>query len=530
MRSRRGGHASRRSSRARSPRRSAGRAPSARARGCARRGPTALPPRPPPRWWPTAVCSIPKRSQSSSVWAKSRAVTSTSCPSSRIACDQRPQHEHVRAVGQIGPDTHRVPATAYVRSLVRHAADRFDHGPDRQRRRGRRGCDGAPGRLPADGAGERLHTRSQRGHDAVRRLQRLERRVQPVRGRGRRARSPTWWAPGSPTGWATPAAWTSSRSTARSSTSRRATWSGPTAGSSATATPPSSSRACSRSSAPSSRCPPAWRACRSGASACSRSPGCVPWVLMLTFIGKQAGDNWEDWKDNLHYVDYVVAALIVGGVVYLLLRARGAGGGAGGRRPPRPPERAPAPPRGAWRWGCSRASRSWCRCRARRTWPSSRGCSAGATPARGRRAQVVRGGPPRRVGAGAGRWPPCVGGRRRRSALLRPHRAPRGRWPGSRSSARSSGRLGGPRTVALAQVAAGAALWLADRAGRALARRPDAGDHLAVGVAQALALVPGVSRAGAALTAAPAARALRARPPRRWRSRPPCRSPRARPR
>ena len=45
--------------------------------------------------------------------------------------------------------------------------------------------------------------------------------------------------------------------------------------------------------------------------------GCVPWVLMLTFIGKQAGDNWEDWKDSLHYVDYVVAAAIVIGVVYL---------------------------------------------------------------------------------------------------------------------------------------------------------------------------------------------------------------------
>ena len=41
--------------------------------------------------------------------------------------------------------------------------------------------------------------------------------------------------------------------------------------------------------------------------------GCIPWVLMLTFIGKQAGDNWEDWKDNLHYVDYAVAAAIVRG-------------------------------------------------------------------------------------------------------------------------------------------------------------------------------------------------------------------------
>jgi membrane protein DedA with SNARE-associated domain len=55
--------------------------------------------------------------------------------------------------------------------------------------------------------------------------------------------------------------------------------------------------------------------------------GCVPWVLMLTFIGKQAGDNWEDWKDNLHYVDYAVAALIVGGVAYLIVRAKRRRGG-----------------------------------------------------------------------------------------------------------------------------------------------------------------------------------------------------------
>jgi membrane protein DedA with SNARE-associated domain len=50
--------------------------------------------------------------------------------------------------------------------------------------------------------------------------------------------------------------------------------------------------------------------------------GCVPWVLMLTLIGREAGDNWEKWKDNLHYVDYTVIALIVIGVVYLVVRAR----------------------------------------------------------------------------------------------------------------------------------------------------------------------------------------------------------------
>ena len=53
--------------------------------------------------------------------------------------------------------------------------------------------------------------------------------------------------------------------------------------------------------------------------------GCVPWVLMLTFIGKQAGDNWEDWKDSLHYVDYFVVACIVGGLAYLLIRRRRSG-------------------------------------------------------------------------------------------------------------------------------------------------------------------------------------------------------------
>ena len=50
--------------------------------------------------------------------------------------------------------------------------------------------------------------------------------------------------------------------------------------------------------------------------------GCIPWVFMLTFIGKQAGANWEDWKDSLHYVDYAVAAMIVIGAIWLYMRAR----------------------------------------------------------------------------------------------------------------------------------------------------------------------------------------------------------------
>jgi membrane protein DedA with SNARE-associated domain len=55
--------------------------------------------------------------------------------------------------------------------------------------------------------------------------------------------------------------------------------------------------------------------------------GCIPWVLLLTFIGKQAGDNWDKWKDNLHYVDYAVLAAIVVGVAYLIVKRRRSGPG-----------------------------------------------------------------------------------------------------------------------------------------------------------------------------------------------------------
>jgi undecaprenyl-diphosphatase len=64
-------------------------------------------------------------------------------------------------------------------------------------------------------------------------------------------------------------------------------------------------------------------------------------------------------------------------------------------------------------------------------------------------------------------------------------------------------RFGDARSVALAQVAGGAAMWAADRR-PAVRVHGDAGalDALAIGVGQATALVPGVSRNGATLTAA----------------------------
>jgi membrane protein DedA with SNARE-associated domain len=56
--------------------------------------------------------------------------------------------------------------------------------------------------------------------------------------------------------------------------------------------------------------------------------GCIPWVTGLTLAGRAAGDNWEDWKNNLHYVDYAVAAMIVVGLVYLVVKWRRGKSGA----------------------------------------------------------------------------------------------------------------------------------------------------------------------------------------------------------
>ena len=58
--------------------------------------------------------------------------------------------------------------------------------------------------------------------------------------------------------------------------------------------------------------------------------GCVPWVLMLGYIGKEVGARWEEWRDYLHYGDYLVLAGIVGLVAYLLVRRRRNRSGSGG--------------------------------------------------------------------------------------------------------------------------------------------------------------------------------------------------------
>ncbi len=64
--------------------------------------------------------------------------------------------------------------------------------------------------------------------------------------------------------------------------------------------------------------------------------GCIPWVLMLSLIGKSVGENWEEWRGYLHYLDYAVLAAAIGLVAYLLLKRRG--GGRGEEEPAPSPE------------------------------------------------------------------------------------------------------------------------------------------------------------------------------------------------
>ena len=95
-----------------------------------------------------------------------------------------------------------------------------------------------------------------------------------------------------------------------------------------------------------------------------------------------------------------------------------------------------------------------------------------------------------------------IGQRRRIAAELRSSFIPP-TVVGYRFERAIEGRLGGPRATAAGLVAGSAAMVLADR--RPQLRGPgeaDAADGLALGVAQASALIPGVSRNGATLAAA----------------------------
>lgn len=50
--------------------------------------------------------------------------------------------------------------------------------------------------------------------------------------------------------------------------------------------------------------------------------GSIPWVFALGLLGQEVGANWESWRHNLGYIDYVVAAAIVAGVIWWIVRRR----------------------------------------------------------------------------------------------------------------------------------------------------------------------------------------------------------------
>jgi membrane protein DedA with SNARE-associated domain len=50
--------------------------------------------------------------------------------------------------------------------------------------------------------------------------------------------------------------------------------------------------------------------------------GSIPWVLMLAIVGREVGSKWEDWRNYLHYADYVIVALVVLAIGYLIVRRR----------------------------------------------------------------------------------------------------------------------------------------------------------------------------------------------------------------
>jgi membrane protein DedA with SNARE-associated domain len=50
--------------------------------------------------------------------------------------------------------------------------------------------------------------------------------------------------------------------------------------------------------------------------------GCIPWVLLLALIGREVGDRWDQWRDKLHYLDYLVIAAALVAIIYLIVRRR----------------------------------------------------------------------------------------------------------------------------------------------------------------------------------------------------------------
>jgi membrane protein DedA with SNARE-associated domain len=48
--------------------------------------------------------------------------------------------------------------------------------------------------------------------------------------------------------------------------------------------------------------------------------GSIVWITALGVLGNAVGSDWQNWRHNLEYVDYVGAALLVAAIVYLIVR------------------------------------------------------------------------------------------------------------------------------------------------------------------------------------------------------------------
>jgi membrane protein DedA with SNARE-associated domain len=48
--------------------------------------------------------------------------------------------------------------------------------------------------------------------------------------------------------------------------------------------------------------------------------GCVPWCLLLVWMGDTAGSNWKSWEEKIHLLDYPIIAAIGALAAWWLVR------------------------------------------------------------------------------------------------------------------------------------------------------------------------------------------------------------------
>jgi membrane protein DedA with SNARE-associated domain len=48
----------------------------------------------------------------------------------------------------------------------------------------------------------------------------------------------------------------------------------------------------------------------------------LPWVLGFGLLGKIVGGEWEQWRDHLKVLDYLVVAAILALIAYAIFRRR----------------------------------------------------------------------------------------------------------------------------------------------------------------------------------------------------------------